>query len=531
MNNNQNRQESSGEIAVYNERNRLVDAAGIHQMWDRYARCKFDVNDFALSLFRNALCHRSYVRGVIFGEKGFKRKKTDPIVDPRTLIRPPGVLELMPASYDRSEFRGDAAVHLALTDYIYERFPTQDEGFMTRLRAKIENGQQMARIAKKIGMGKWIIMSKQVDFAGGRTNDKILEDVFEASMDVLYKVYGFNMCKRIVYSILEKEIDIPSLLKFDDNYKDQLLRYYHQMRWPDPKYYGDDIPDDKNPFHVYVTDYKGGKAGRGAGPSKQKAEQLAAKRALQHFGLLGDTGEALMNRANMGALITARKIGESGEEASETDVPIKNRGPSPRIRSPATSSASPPQVLRGVLKKPKQLSVSSNDDSDGEYDDEDDDACIAYSSSASAPSSSLGVLRDGEKKKAKKVVSSSSSEEGDCESEDTIDDDDDACIVKHEPAPPRKGVKKDVGEKKTSSSSSKTSSKKVPEKNTVVKKKGKKKPSSDDNNSGEEDSDSAPVSKKASNKVSKKIIKKAVAAKKNNVGKRESSQDDASDSD
>jgi dsRNA-specific ribonuclease len=236
------------------------------------------------------------------GDKAKKKKGDVVVTDPRQLICRPGYIDLQEKPYETLELLGDSIFHYGLTKYLFLRFPQQDEGFITRLRAKIEKGDSMAKIARKMGLGQWILISKQTEADGGREDDKILEDVFEALMGAMVMVCGPEVCTEIAFKICDRDIDIPTLLQKDDNYKDQLLRYYHRMGWsPDPQYKC--IQEDDKSFTAWVVGKRDQKLAFGNGRSKPEATQLAARRMLEKCNMIGARGEALMNIRDLDALV------------------------------------------------------------------------------------------------------------------------------------------------------------------------------------------------------------------------------------
>ena len=75
----------------------------------------------------------------------------------------------------------DAVVNFVVGRYLYERYPDQDEGFMTRIRSKLVRSQALAEFATNLGLDKYLLISKHVeDRCGGRKGQRILEDVFES---------------------------------------------------------------------------------------------------------------------------------------------------------------------------------------------------------------------------------------------------------------------------------------------------------------------------------------------------------------
>ncbi len=210
-----------------------------------------------LSLFERSLTHRSILRG-----------------SPDSHL----------ASNERLEFLGDAVLGFVVAEYLYNFFPDKDEGFLTRLRAKLVNGQALASCAKRIGLGNHVLMSGNMEQSGGRENQTILADAFEAVIGAIYLDAGMEAASRFIHKNLLSEIDLVELAERHDNYKSLLLEHAQAQGWPQPEYR---ITMEEGPSHdkVFTVEVvvKNMPYGRGTAGSKKKAEQKAAREALRHL--------------------------------------------------------------------------------------------------------------------------------------------------------------------------------------------------------------------------------------------------------
>jgi len=195
-------------------------------------------------------------------------------------------------TYERLEYLGDAIFHMIITEYFYKRYDEENEGFLTRLRIRIERGDSMAELTKLLKFDPYI------QTYGISLNDHILEDVFEAFLGAFYLNFGIKYTKIFVVKLIEKHKNLSELIFHDDNYKDLLLRYFHQMKWGHPiyeedfaknhndkKYSGSKSTKGKK-FTSFVKNPFGKKIGKGISTSKKKAEQLASKNALKTLGVI-----------------------------------------------------------------------------------------------------------------------------------------------------------------------------------------------------------------------------------------------------
>jgi dsRNA-specific ribonuclease len=280
-------------LYILNECNIYITAEYIEKTLKKYG---IDYKVKNLELFQKATTHISYLNRDISYYKNNKITKYICSKDLEPIDKLEKAIPLQENSYERIEFVGDSVIHLALAKYLWARYEDQDEGFMTRLRTKIENGQTLAELAKIIGLNKYILLSRLMEKTGGREkNYHILEDTFEAFMAALFIDSGDNykMCRKFFITLIEQEIDFAQLLHTENNFKDILLQFFHQKKWQDPSYGVLDIsgPDNKKLFTIYVkmrkTPYSEGEVvGNGVGTSKKKGEQEAARNALEYFGII-----------------------------------------------------------------------------------------------------------------------------------------------------------------------------------------------------------------------------------------------------
>jgi len=245
-----------------------------------------------LHFFHQAFTHKSYCQKNIIPENVLEDAKKE-------LGNPPDLLELRPASYERLEYFGDRVVKICVSLYLFYRYPKEDEGFMTRLQTKIEDKTNLAIMSKEIGLGRYFIISKQIESLNGRNLEKIHEDVFEAFMGALFLSNGFEPCLLLLLNLLETLIDYSDKLYRDNNYKDSLLRHHHKQKWKFPKYHliHFEGPPHKrtyimgviNPMHdgdIENVPKEDICISYGLGSSKKEGEQQAAKMSLIIHGLL-----------------------------------------------------------------------------------------------------------------------------------------------------------------------------------------------------------------------------------------------------
>lgn len=280
---------------ILNENNKYLDPDVIKSILRRY-KSKHKIKD--INIFQQALIHPSYVLKEIKPDRIIKLVNEKGI---KPLPKKAKAIPLQKESYERLEFLGDSVIHLTLADYLFKRYNDQDQGFMTRLRTKLENCETLAELAKKLNLHEWVIIGRYVEQAATRDkNNSIYEDVFESFIGALYIESSFETCYDFIINVIESELDFSELLHVETNYKDSLVQYYHRMKWPDPEYGLSEAvtvdpsdPMSKKVFKMYVRGFTiVGESkeqiwkpiGFGKGSSKKRGEQEAAMNALIYYG-------------------------------------------------------------------------------------------------------------------------------------------------------------------------------------------------------------------------------------------------------
>lgn len=273
----------------YNPTNVLIEAQDLRHLFD--SNGLKGVSFHNINLYRNAFVHKSYctMKNEDF-ETGNERCPTD-------------CLPLQEMSYERLEFLGDAILGMIVARYLYERYPDQSEGFLSRVRTKIVNGKMLGYLSDKIGFPKFAILSKQVEDAHGRNNYKIMEDVFEAFIGAIYMDFqedpvsislpfpvlsgkGYYIVEQWVIHIIENYLDFAELIAQKTHYKDMLVRYMMHTFQDSPRFYEVSVTTVHNlkQFTYCVKDKAGVVLGTGIGATKKEAENTAAKEALLYYG-------------------------------------------------------------------------------------------------------------------------------------------------------------------------------------------------------------------------------------------------------
>lgn len=275
---------------ILNENNIYMDNQYIKNLLKEYD-VELDHEIKNLSNFHIAMVHISYL---IRNENFYKNNKSKlyqiqleniPPLDEKLI---PHVIPLQEQSYEIFEFGGDSILHHIIASYLIKRYGyLHNEGILTTLRIKIENSKSFSKLATVIGLNKYLIISKYVEYNNGRINTTILEDAFEAFIYALELEIGFANTNKFIVNLIEREFDFANLNLIDDNYKSLLLHYCHKMGWNPPTYgkHSQQGPENNKIFNVYVkihvNKYDDGKIiATGTGSSITSAEQNSSYNAL-----------------------------------------------------------------------------------------------------------------------------------------------------------------------------------------------------------------------------------------------------------
>lgn len=183
-------------------------------------------------------------------------------------------------SYERLEFLGDSVLDLIAAEILFNKYPEKDEGFLTKIRAKLVRGEALATFSAQLGLEA--LMEIGENNTSVKISKSILADVFESLIAAIYITKGYSNAFTFVERVFENHVDFDDLVNKVDNYKSALLEYTQAERLPLPQY---KLVNESGPGHNRTFEVKviigSDELGTGIGKSKKKAEQLAAEVALQ----------------------------------------------------------------------------------------------------------------------------------------------------------------------------------------------------------------------------------------------------------
>ncbi|MEA2043243.1 MAG: ribonuclease III [Bacteroidota bacterium] len=178
---------------------------------------------------------------------------------------------------ERLEFLGDAVLDAVVSELLYNRFPSADEGFMTKMRVRVVNGKHLARMAKDIGLNKLLIAN-----AGKNPSFRIYEDALEAFIGAIQIDRGYKFVKKFIYQkLFVQYIDLNELKHKNENYKSRLIEW-SQKKKRDLKLITEPSAIETDKFICKVL-IENELFGKGKAGSKKEAEQKASMQALEEL--------------------------------------------------------------------------------------------------------------------------------------------------------------------------------------------------------------------------------------------------------
>lgn len=182
---------------------------------------------------------------------------------------------------ERLEFLGDAVLELVVTEYLYKNYPNP-EGELTSWRAALVNGENLAGISKKMGVEKFLLMSKGEAKDTGRARLYLLANAMEAIIGSIYLDQGYEKAEEFILKNIVSSLDEVLESK---SYMDPKSYFQEKAQDVDkvtPMY---KVLEEKGPDHdkhfivgVFLNDQL---IAKGEGNSKQEAQREAAKNGLE----------------------------------------------------------------------------------------------------------------------------------------------------------------------------------------------------------------------------------------------------------
>lgn len=194
-----------------------------------------------------------------------------------------GVQQNIDYSYERLEFLGDSVLSLIVSEYLFKKFPTYDEGHLSKLRANYVCQRALIHYSHELGLDKYLKVSTEDDSISHNEILSITADIFESFLGAIFLDQGMDFAKEYISKIIFQYIDEGRIFFFD--YKSTIKEYGDaeevSVEYKIVDEFG--VPHDKTFIVSILIDGK--EFGFGKGKSKKEAEQLAAKNAIKQLNI------------------------------------------------------------------------------------------------------------------------------------------------------------------------------------------------------------------------------------------------------
>lgn len=194
---------------------------------------KYDVSPYVdnIELYKRAFVHKSYMINNDASATVEQQQQQQQ-----------NYIPLKSKSNERLEYVGDGILEAITKFYLYTRFPTEDEGFMTDIKIAVVKNEAIGKIAYEMGLHKWLLLSKHAEDKKIRTNFAKLGCLFEAFLGAMFLDFnkviveddehifvseqliglGFQMATKFMINVFEKHVNWTDIISNDDNYKNIL---------------------------------------------------------------------------------------------------------------------------------------------------------------------------------------------------------------------------------------------------------------------------------------------------------------------
>lgn len=183
---------------------------------------------------------------------------------------------------ERLEFLGDSILSAVVAHYLYDRYPEEDEGRLSKLKAILVSRPSLTRWAKELELGSDIFVGAGEEASGGRSRPSIMANALEALIGAIYLDGGYAPAEAFIRQWLARQQDLP-----ETDYKSQLQEIVQKKHKVPPSYtlLEEQGPDHDKTFLIAVKIFNK-RLGMGSGKTKKEAEQAAARDALKGMGIL-----------------------------------------------------------------------------------------------------------------------------------------------------------------------------------------------------------------------------------------------------
>lgn len=188
-------------------------------------------------------------------------------------------------NYERFEFLGDSILSFVIAHQLFNQFPLQSEGQLSRLRSFLVKGEMLAEIAKELSLGDFLYLGQGELKSGGFRRASILADALEAVFAAIFLDGGIAAAQEVILGLYRSRLDDPNLNDCLKDAKTQLQEYLQAEKYALPEYTLTKVEGDEHDQIFYITCAVEGitQISYGNGPNRRKAEQLAARSLLEQL--------------------------------------------------------------------------------------------------------------------------------------------------------------------------------------------------------------------------------------------------------
>lgn len=189
---------------------------------------------------------------------------------------------------ERLEFLGDAVLELCVSEECFRRYEAADEGRLTKIRARLVKEKTLAQVARELSLDACLLLGKGEEGQGGRQRDALLADTLEALFGAVFLDAGFETARTCILRAFESRWPEDPDLADQKDFKSRLQEITQRLYKERPVYHlaGTFGPEHEKTFAVCLR-LPGGECFEAQGPSLKKAEQSAARTALEDFAAHG----------------------------------------------------------------------------------------------------------------------------------------------------------------------------------------------------------------------------------------------------
>ena len=187
---------------------------------------------------------------------------------------------------ERMEFLGDSVLGFVVSDVLFSKFPAYSEGQLTKLKAQLVSGDNLAVVGDRLELGSYLILGKGEESNGGRTKKGLIVDAVEALIAGVFLDAGIDAARRVVDSLILAGNAVEEAVENVEraNYKPALQEWMQARKLDGPRY---TVVNESGPPHnrTFTVEVEIGDEFRASaeGPSIKTAERNAAAKALRHF--------------------------------------------------------------------------------------------------------------------------------------------------------------------------------------------------------------------------------------------------------